>query len=252
MKRQDLVRVTLGAASIALLSSACATKGFVREQLGTAETRISQRLDSQEMQLQQTSERALTNSQAIDSTSKRMQGMAERLDATASRAGEIDSRVGGIDTRVGQVGVVANDAKRQADTLSSSLQDTETRLSQRLASRNDYAVLDTKSVYFESDKADLREIDTSELQDIVTALKANPNAIVELRGFADPRGSERYNYRLTRDRVDAVARYLVQRHGIDLRRIYAVGLGKEVVDKPGQEAFAKSRRVDIRLLATQS
>jgi outer membrane protein OmpA-like peptidoglycan-associated protein len=251
MKRQ-LVRVTLGVASIALLGSACATKGFVREQLGTAETKISQRLDSQEIQLQQTSERALTNSQAIDSANKRMQGMTERLDATASRAGEIDSRVGGIDSRVGQVGVVANDAKKQADTLSSNLQDTETRLSQRLASRNDYAVLDTKSVYFESNKTDLREIDTNELQDIVKALKANPNAIVELRGFADPRGSERYNYQLTRDRVDAVARYLVQRHGIDLRRIYAVGLGKEVVDKPGKEAFAKSRRVEIRLLATQS
>lgn len=251
MKRQ-LVRLTLCTAGIALLGSACATKGFVREQLGTSETKLGQRLDSQEMMLQQTSERAQANTQAIDSANKRMQGIADRVDATASRAGDIDSRVGGIDTRVNQLGVVANDAKKQADTLSSGLQETDTRLSQRLASRNDYAVLETKSVYFESNKADLRESDTSELQDIVKALKANPNAIVELRGYADPRGSERYNYQLTRDRVDTVARYLVVQHGIDLRRIYAVGLGKEVVEKGSKQALPKSRRVDVRLLATKS
>ena len=87
------------------------------------------------------------------------------------------------------------------------------------------------------------------------ALKADPNAVVELQGFADPRGTDRYNYVLTRDRVDAVVRYLVQRHNIDLRRIAAVGMGKVTLgagEKGDKDTFARSRRVDIRLLAPQS
>jgi flagellar motor protein MotB len=51
-----------------------------------------------------------------------------------------------------------------------------------------------------------------------------------------------------------VARYLVQRHGIELRRVSSVGMGKaprangRAADR---EALAKSRRVDIVLLAPQ-
>ena len=86
------------------------------------------------------------------------------------------------------------------------------------------------------------------------ALKADPDAVVELHGFADSRGSDVYNYRHTRDRVDAVTRYLVQQ-GIELRRIYAVGMGKATQEsgaKADREALSKSRRVDIVLLAPQS
>jgi OOP family OmpA-OmpF porin len=90
---------------------------------------------------------------------------------------------------------------------------------------------------------------------VARALKADPNAVLELQGFADQRGTDRYNYQLTRDRVDAVVRYLVQRHGIDLRRIHAVGMGKATLaagEKRSKETFAKSRRVEMRLLAPQS
>ena len=90
---------------------------------------------------------------------------------------------------------------------------------------------------------------------VAKALKADPNAVVELQGFADGRGAERYNYQLTRERVDAVARYLVSRHGIDLRRIHTVGMGKVVLaagERPSNEVYAKARRVDIKLLSPQS
>jgi outer membrane protein OmpA-like peptidoglycan-associated protein len=55
--------------------------------------------------------------------------------------------------------------------------------------------------------------------------------------------------------VDAVARYLVSRHGIDLRRIHTVGMGKVALaagEKANNEVYAKARRVDIKLLSPQS
>jgi outer membrane protein OmpA-like peptidoglycan-associated protein len=231
MKR-SLVVLTLCCAT-AVFVSACATKKFVREQVGMTENALGQRVDTQENELRQTTARAGANTQALDAATQRLQG---------------------VDTRVGEVSAVATDAKKEAGSVGQALQETDTRLTQRFASRNKYSPLETKSVYFDFNKANLRDEGMNDLEDVAKALKADPNAVVELQGYADSRGSDDYNYRLTRDRVDAVARYLVQRHGIELRRVSAVGMGKvpQSNGKVDRDALAKSRRVDIVLLAPQS
>jgi outer membrane protein OmpA-like peptidoglycan-associated protein len=222
---------------IALVSSACATKGFVREQVGSAETKLSTRVDGTEVALKQTNEMTAANAQAIDATKRDVQG---------------------LDGKVTQVGTLAADAKKQAESASEAVRDTDTRLqalNTRITNRNKFAMVETKSVYFDFDKAALRDEGINDIEDVAKALKADPNAVVELQGFADGRGAERYNYQLTRERVDAVARYLVSRHGIDLRRIHTVGMGKVVLasgERPSNEVYAKARRVDIKLLSPQS
>jgi len=232
MNRQFAAVVLCG--GVAVLASACATKGFVREQVGTTETRISQRVDTQETKLRETSDKTMANAQAIDATGQRLQG---------------------LDGKVTEVGTLASEAKRDAATVATAQRDSEAAFTQRFANRNKYAMVETKLVYFEFNKADLRDEGMGELDEVAKALKADPNAVLELQGFADQRGTDRYNYQLTRDRVDAVTRYLVQRHGIDLRRIHAVGMGKATLEagqKGNKETFAKSRRVEMRLLAPQS
>jgi OOP family OmpA-OmpF porin len=232
MNRQVAAIVLCG--GVAVLASACATKGFVREQLGTTETRITQRVDTQETRLKETADKTAANAQAIDATGQRLQG---------------------LDGRVTEVSTVANDAKKDAAAVATAQRDAEAAFTQRLANRNKYSMVDTKLVYFDFNKADLRDEGMSELDEVAKALKADANAVLELQGFADQRGTDRYNYQLTRDRVDAVVRYLVQRHGIDLRRIHAVGMGKATLatgEKGNKETFAKSRRVEMRLLAPQS
>jgi outer membrane protein OmpA-like peptidoglycan-associated protein len=222
---------------IALVSSACATKGFVREQVGSAETKLSTRVDGTEVALKQTNEMTAANAQAIDATKRDVQG---------------------LDGKVTQVGTLAADAKKQAESASEAVRDTDSRLqtlNTRITNRNKFAMVETKSVYFDFDKAALRDEGINDIEDVAKALKADPNAVVELQGFADGRGAERYNYQLTRERVDAVARYLVSRHGIDLRRIHTVGMGKVVLasgERPSNEVYAKARRVDIKLLSPQS
>jgi len=217
---------------IALVASACATKGFVREQVTSTETRLGQRADTQETRLRDTSDRATANTEAIQTTGQRLQE---------------------VGTIAGDAKTIAGDAKKGVGAVAEGLRDTDDRLSRRLANRNKYSAIETKSVYFDFAKANLRDEGINELDDVAKALAADPNAVVELQGFADPRGTETYNYRLTRDRVDAVIRHLVQRHGIELRRIHALGMGK--VTLAAREAtarvYAKSRRVDIRLLAPQ-
>jgi len=234
-------RAALIACAATVLLSACATKGFVREQVGSTETRLSQKVDTQETKLNtqetklnETSNRTAANTQAIETTEQRVQG---------------------LDGRVGEVSALAADAKREATTVASAQREAETAFNQKLANRNKYAVVETKTIYFDFNKADLRDEGFSELADVVKALEADPNAIVELQGFADPRGSDHYNLQLTRERVDTVVRYLVQKHGVDLRRVHAVGMGKETPErgvKQNKETLAKARRVDLRVVAPQS
>lgn len=218
----------------ATLLQACATKGFVREQVGSTETRLTQRVDAQEGQLRQTSDRTAATAQALESAGQRMQV---------------------LDGRVGEVATVADGAKRDAASAMTAQKEAEEASKQRFANRNRYSSLEQKAIYFDFNKAELKDESINELADVARALKADPNAVLELQGFADPRGSERYNYQLTRERVDAVTRFLVMRHGVDLRRIHAVGMGKQAVAsgaKPTRDTLAKIRRVEIRLLAPQS
>ena len=211
----------------ALLLQACATKGFVRDQVGSTESRFAQRANAQQDQLRQTNDQVAANAQ----------------------------RLQGLDGRVGDVAGIAEGARRDAANVMTAQKEAEEASKQRFANRNKYSPLEQKTIYFDFDKADLKDESINELNEIAQALKADPNAVLELQGFADPRGSDRYNYQLTRERVDAVTRFFVQRHGIDLRRIYAVGMGKQAAgpgEKATRDSLAKSRRVEVRVLAPQS
>ena len=219
---------------VAVLGSACATKSFVEKQVSATESKLTERAALQETKLRETADRAGESRQAIDVA---------------------DQRLNGLDLRMGEVGARANSAETQADVATGAARDVEARLSQRLASRNRHRLLDTKFVYFDSGKTEIRSQDVNELEDVAKALTADPNAILELQGFADSRGSDRYNRELANERVEAVMRYLVQRHGIELRQLRAISMGKVALgagEKASPEALARARRVDIRLLAPWS
>ena len=226
---------------VTMLGSACATKDFVEKQMSAMEakltqqatameTKLAERVDLQETKLRETADRVAAGRQAIDAAHQQLKG---------------------LDTRVDQVSVLTTGVKTRAEDA----HDANARLSQRLAGRNSYRLVETRSLHFERDQAQIRSQDITELEEVAKVLKGDANAVLELQGFADPRGSDRYNYQLARERVDAVTRYLVQRHGIELRQLGSASMGKaalEAGEKPSAEALAKARRVDIRLLTPWS
>ena len=187
---------------VAALGAACATKDFVRQEVGASERKLGDQMTatetSQDAKLRETSDRVGETRQAID---------------------QADQRLNGLDLRVGEAGARASSAETRAS-------ETEARLSQRLAGRNRYRLVETKVVYFDSGQTEVRSQDAGELESVAKALTEDPNAVLELQGFADPRGNERYNRELARERVEAVMRYLVQRHGVELRQVRAIAMGK--------------------------
>jgi len=216
----------------------CATKSYVNEQVAGSETKLAQqvastqtsfdnRADSQETKLREVAANTGENRQAIDTADQRLKSL--------------DGRMTDVDARAEQAAAAARDA--------------EARLAQRLAGRNSYRILDTKVVYFDSGRIDIRAQDLTTLDELARLLAADPNAMLELQGFADAQGSDRYNRELARERIEVVMRYLMQQHNIELRQMQGIPMGKVTQvagEKPTSAALAQARRVDLRLLTPWS
>ena len=228
--RRRLVSSVL-CAGVVMLGASCATKDFVRQEVGATERKLTEQMTatetSQDTKLRETANRVGESRQAIDVA---------------------DQRLNGLDLRVGEAGARASSAEARA-------REVEARLSQRLAGRNRYRLVDTKFVHFDSGQTEVRSQDAGELESVAKALMDDPNAVLELQGFADARGNDRYNRELARERVEAVMRYLVQHHGIELRQVRAISMGKVALaagEKLSPEVLAQARRVDMRLLTPWS
>ena len=114
---------------------------------------------------------------------------------------------------------------------------------------------------FDFDKATLRPAGRDALDSFVGKLgDISPETIMTI-GHADRIGSERYNQRLSEQRVASVKTYMVSK-GVEANRIYTEGKGEtQPVTKAGDCAGPKSakviaclqpdRRVDIEVIGTK-
>ena len=98
-------------------------------------------------------------------------------------------------------------------------------------------------VYFDLDKAEIRNDGTSTLNDQAAWLKKYPNITIVVEGHADERGTREYNLALGERRANAVKEYLVSR-GVSANRIETVSYGKErpAVLGSNNSAWAQNRR----------
>ncbi len=86
-------------------------------------------------------------------------------------------------------------------------------------------IIKNVKVYFDYDKADLREDARVILKDAVGTLKRNPEASILITGNCDLRGSEAYNEKLGRRRAESVKNFMLE-NGISEDRIKIVSRGK--------------------------
>ncbi len=82
------------------------------------------------------------------------------------------------------------------------------------------------NVFYDFDKATLRDESIVALDRLVTMLTDNPNITIELSAHTDFRGSDAYNKRLSQLRAESCVNYLIE-HGIDPERLSPVGYGEE-------------------------
>jgi len=103
-----------------------------------------------------------------------------------------------------------------------------------------------RNILFDFDKANIRPNEQPKVGDIATFMKQNPNAEISLEGYADPRGTNTYNLKLSERRVKAVAE-AIESAGVPKNRIRIGAKGEKdpVCNEKTEECYQADRRVEV-------
>ena len=84
------------------------------------------------------------------------------------------------------------------------------------------------------------------MSDVITYMKQNPAVELSLEGYADPRGTDKYNQKLSERRVKTVQDALVA-GGVEAKRIRigAQGEKNRNCNEDTEDCFQKNRRVEV-------
>jgi len=113
--------------------------------------------------------------------------------------------------------------------------------------------IEIPNVNFEFNSFTLDASSYEPLNKVVTLLKVNTGIEIELSAHTDDKGSDDYNNKLSDQRAASVAAYIVSK-GIDPARLVSKGYGKTqpLVPNTNDENRAKNRRVELKILSTNS
>lgn len=128
--------------------------------------------------------------------------------------------------------------KEEIKALANPKESRDTTLQFALANISAPVMID--NIFYDFDKATLRDSSKVALDQLVNILNDNPNVTIELAAHTDYVGSAAYNKGLSQRRAESVIRYLID-HGIAADRLTPVGYGKE-----------RPRKVNRRLAARYS
>ena len=130
----------------------------------------------------------------------------------------------------------------------SSYQDVKLDIHLSPIKPNSSAVL--ANLFYETDSYVLSEESKYELNNLVSFLRINSSAKIQIGGFTDNQGKEDYNVALSTDRAKAVFDYLLSA-GIEADRVTYKGFGAKyfVADNATEEGRAKNRRIEVKVLS---
>ena len=106
-----------------------------------------------------------------------------------------------------------------------------------------------QSIHFRPDSHSIHTNEQVFLGKLIDAALDCPGSHIEVGAYADSRGSEGYNNRLSQRRADAVVRYLVSR-GIAEERLVAIGYGElnPIANNINMQGRAKNRRIEFKVV----
>jgi outer membrane protein OmpA-like peptidoglycan-associated protein len=124
-------------------------------------------------------------------------------------------------------------------------------VNERVSALDDYDVQESVSVTFRTNSAVLSPEAKTQLDQLAAKAMNAKAFMIEVSGHTDATGSDAKNFRLSRDRADAVVQYLAVQHKIPLRRfVTPMGYGKTeaVADNTTATGRSQNRRVDVKMI----
>jgi outer membrane protein OmpA-like peptidoglycan-associated protein len=227
------MRKSLAAAVIAVSVAAvpaCATKGFVREEVGGVNAKVDT--------------------------------LGGTVEQTQERVGRNEERIGAVDQKAEAAGKAAADARSAAGEARTAA-DAAAANAKAVGGRVDEVVAASRKLIFEvtlsEDQgnfrfggADLPDEAKARLDQMIGQLKTgSQNVFIEIEGHTDNVGANTLNERLGLERAEAVKRYLYEQHQVPLHKINVISYGEEKPVAPNntRDGRAQNRRVVVKVLS---
>jgi len=210
-------------AMLAAGSTACATKKFVRGEVGQVNTKVT--------------------------------GLSTQLEETQERTKKNEARISEVDQKAADAGKSASAAQSSADAAKSDAAKADAHAAAVEAANKKLiyeVVLSEDSGNFKFGKTLLPDEAKQKIDEMVSQLKADPkNVFIEIEGHTDNVGGKEYNEKLGLERAEQVKRYLYEAHQVPLHKINVISYGEEKPVSPNKTKAgrAQNRRVVIRVLA---
>lgn len=230
--RKSLFAASMLALTVAV-APACATKKFVRTEVGTVNTKV----DTLGKSLEETQERTRQNETRIGTVDAKAEAAGKSASAAAAAA--TDAR-----TAADAAAARANAVNTRVDTVTAEVATTRKLIFE--------VTLSEGQGNFDFGKAALPDAAKARLDQMVGQLKGDSrNVFIEIEGHTDNAGSEELNQRLGLERAEAVKRYLYEQHQLPLHKMNVITYGesKPAVDNKTKDGRAQNRRVVIRILS---
>ena len=227
--RNSLFAAALLTLSVAL-APACASKGFVRTEVGN----VNSKVDTLSGTVEETQERTRKNEERIGAVDEKAESAGRSAtsaraaaDAAAASAKEVDGKV-----------VATNNRITSVEAASRKLV-FEVTLSEDQGN-------------FAFGKTELPDAAKARLDQVVQQLKSDTkNIFIEIEGHTDNVGSPLTNEKIGMERAEAVKRYLYEQHQVPLHKMNVISYGedKPVAPNNKRDGRAQNRRVVVKVLS---
>lgn len=227
--RKSLFVASILAITVAV-APACATKKFVRTEVGGVNSKVDT--------------------------------LSGTVEQTQQRVGQNESRIGAVDQKAEAAGKAASDARAAAGEARTAA-DAAAANAQAVGGRVDAVEASARRLIFEVTlsedqgnfkfgRTDLPDEAKARLDQMVNQLKADPKGVyIEIEGHTDNIGSVDLNERLGLERAESVKRYLYEQHQVPLHKINVISYGedKPVAPNNTRAGRAQNRRVVVKVLS---
>ena len=231
--RKTLITASLLSLAVAM-SPACATKKYVRTEVGTVNSKVD----------------------TLGGTLEQTQG---RIQQDEARIGQVDQKAEAAGKSAEAAQSSANQAQNAATAAQQAARTVDTKVDRVSAD----VIAGRKLVYevtlsedqgnFKFGKTELPDEAKARIDQVVSQLKgeSGKDLYIEVEGHTDNVGGKELNYQLGMERAESVKKYLYAQHQIPLHKINVISYGEEKPVAPNntKDGRAMNRRVVIRVLS---
>ena len=173
-----------------------------------------------------------------------------------------------INAGVHETAKQAADNQRELEELNAALKEQQAQLTEqekklaeqkvliaantaRFGQLDDYYIYDEVIVYFGNGKVKLDPQYNAPLLALAQKAETVNGYVIQVKGYASPSGSTALNQKLSEDRANNVATYLLQEGHVPLSRMLApgaMGESRQVESGKANDSEAENRRVVVRIL----